>query len=225
MKTGRTPSSRRRRRTSASATPHRRGEPRVRDAVSLELPHASWSKPASPRASASCSSATRSRELVAEPGMDAATRPPAPRRSRPCACARAARRADPRSGVDTPPSLARRCRRARGSGAPCRGLAEVAADAHRLAHRLHLRRQRPVGARELLEREARRLHDDVVDRRLERGRRRAGDVVRDLVERVADGEAGRDLRDRVARRLRRERRAARDARVHLDHDELAASRG
>ena len=59
---------------------------------------------------------------------------------------------------------------------------------HRLAHRLHLRRQRAVGARELLEREAGRLHDDVVDRRLERGRRRARDVVRDLVERVADGE-------------------------------------
>ena len=102
------------------------------------------------------------------------------------------------------------------------GLVEAAADAHRLADRLHLRRQRLVGAGELLEREARRLDDDVVDRRLERGRRRAGDVVRDLVQRVADREPRGDLRDRVAGGLGGQRRRARDARVHLDHDDLAA---
>ena len=79
---------------------------------------------------------------------------------------------------------------------------------------------RRVGARELLEREARDLHDDVVERRLEARRRRLRQVVRDLVERVADRELRRDLRDRVARRLRRERRGARDARVHLDHADL-----
>ena len=102
------------------------------------------------------------------------------------------------------------------------GLVEAAADAHRLADRLHLRRQRLVRAGELLEREARRLDDHVVDRRLERGRRRAGDVVRDLVQRVADREARGDLRDRVARRLGGQRGRAGDARVHLDHDDLAA---
>ena len=46
-------------------------------------------------------------------------------------------------------------------------LGERAADAHRLADRLHLRAERPVGAGELLEREARELDDDVVERRLE----------------------------------------------------------
>ncbi len=101
-------------------------------------------------------------------------------------------------------------------------LGERAADAHHLAHRLHLRRQARVGARELLEREPGQLDDDVVERRLERGRRRAGDVVRDLVERVADGELGRDLGDRVARGLGRQRGGARHARVHLDHDQVAA---
>ena len=100
-------------------------------------------------------------------------------------------------------------------------LGERAADPHRLADRLHLRAERRVGAGELLEREARELDDDVVERRLEARRRRAGEVVRDLVERVADRELCRDLRDRVAGRLRRERRRARDARVHLDDAELA----
>ena len=100
-------------------------------------------------------------------------------------------------------------------------LEERAADAHRLADRLHLRAERPVGARELLEREARELDDDVVERRLEARRRRSRQVVRDLVERVADRELRRDLRDRIARRLRRERRRARDARVHLDHAHVA----
>jgi hypothetical protein len=54
-----------------------------------------------------------------------------------------------------------------------------------------------VGAGELLEREARPLDDDVVDDRLEGGAR-ARDVVLELVERVADGELRRDLRDGVA---------------------------
>ncbi len=94
-----------------------------------------------------------------------------------------------------------------------------APDCHRFADRFHRGRERRLGAGEFFEREARDLGDDVVDRRLERGRRRtAGDVVRDLVQGVADGKARRDLGDRKARRLRREGRGARHARVHLDHD-------
>ena len=62
------------------------------------------------------------------------------------------------------------------------GFLEGAADRHRLAHRLHLRGQRAIGLRELLERPARNLDDDVVDRRLERRRRQPRDVVGDLVE-------------------------------------------
>ena len=42
--------------------------------------------------------------------------------------------------------------------------------------------------------------------------------LRELVQRVADGELGRDLGDREAGRLRGERRGARHARVHLDDD-------
>ena len=60
-------------------------------------------------------------------------------------------------------------------------------------------RQPRLGARELLEREPRPLDHAVVDRRLEARRRRPGDVVGDLLERVADGEPGGDLRDREAR--------------------------
>ena len=53
-------------------------------------------------------------------------------------------------------------------------LGEVAAEAHRLADRLHRGGQLRVGAGELLEREPRDLHHHVVERRLERGRRLAG---------------------------------------------------
>ncbi len=103
----------------------------------------------------------------------------------------------------------------------CERLPEGAADRHRLAHGLHVGRQLAVGAGELLEGEARHLRDDVVDGRLERRGRRPRDVVRDLLERVADGEPRRDLRDREAGRLRGECRGAGDARVHLDDDDLA----
>ena len=103
-------------------------------------------------------------------------------------------------------------------------LLEGAADRHDLAHRLHLRGQVVVGLRELLEREARNLGDDVVDRGLEARRRRpARDLVAQFVERVADGKLGGDLGDREAGRLRRQRRRARHARVHLDHDHAAVA--
>ncbi len=100
----------------------------------------------------------------------------------------------------------------------------VAADRHRLAHRLHGGGERRVGGRELLEVEPGHLHHDVVERRLEARRGDLRDVVRDLVEAVADRELGGDLRDREAGGLRRERRRARHARVHLDDDD-AAGRG
>ena len=67
-------------------------------------------------------------------------------------------------------------------------LGEVASDRHRFANTLHVRGQRLVGMRELLEREPGNLHDDVVERRLERRRRLGRDVVGNLVEGVADGE-------------------------------------
>ena len=66
--------------------------------------------------------------------------------------------------------------------------------------------RRSFGLREFLEGEARHLGDDVVDGRLERGRRRAaGDLVAQLVERVAHRELGRDLGDREAGGLGRQR--------------------
>ena len=89
-------------------------------------------------------------------------------------------------------------------------------DGHHLAGRLHLAAERPVRARELVEREARQLHDHVVQGRLERGHGRAGHDVRDLGEAAADRDLGRDPGDRVAGRLRGQGGRARDARVDLD---------
>ena len=68
---------------------------------------------------------------------------------------------------------------------------ERAPDRHHLADRLHVGREPVVDAGELLEREARPLDDDVVDRRLEGGRRAARDVVGDLVERGSRPRAAR----------------------------------
>src|SRR5258706_6274791 len=59
-------------------------------------------------------------------------------------------------------------------------LAERAADRHRFTDGLHLRAEQRRRRRELLEREPRPLDDDVVDRRLERGRPDLGDVVLEL---------------------------------------------
>ncbi len=104
------------------------------------------------------------------------------------------------------------------------GLAEGAADRHHLADALHVRGEAPLGAGELLEGEARNLRHHVVDRRLEAGHGFSGDVVGDLLQRVADRQLRRHLGDREAGRLGGERRGARDARVHLDHDDLTVTR-
>jgi Arc/MetJ-type ribon-helix-helix transcriptional regulator len=71
---------------------------------------------------------------------------------------------------------------------------------------VHPRRERVIRTSELLEVEARHLDDHVVDGRFERGSCATRDVVRDLVERVAEGETRSDLRDREAGGLRGERR-------------------
>ena len=103
-------------------------------------------------------------------------------------------------------------------------LAEAAPDRHGLAHRLHRGGEQGLGAGEFLEREARDLGHHVVDAGLEGGRRHTRDVVRDFVEGVADGELGRDLGNGEPGRLGRQRRRARDPRVHLDHDQAARGR-
>ena len=96
-------------------------------------------------------------------------------------------------------------------------LLERPPDGHRLADGLHLRGQRLVRVGELLERPARDLHHDVVDGRLEAGRRGAGDVVGQLVQCVPHRQFRGDSGDGVARRLARQGTGTRHPRVHLDH--------
>ena len=103
-------------------------------------------------------------------------------------------------------------------------LLERAADGHGLTDGLHRGGERGVGAEKFLEREARDLRDDVVDGRLEARGGQPRDVIAQLVERVADGELGGDLRDGETGGLGGERRGARHARIHLDHDLPAGRR-
>ena len=97
-------------------------------------------------------------------------------------------------------------------------LGEGPPDGHDLPHRLHAGTEPFDRAGQLLEGPTRDLGDDVVDGGLEARRRGAGDVVGDLVERVSDGQARRDLGDGEPGRLGCQGRRARHARVHLDHE-------
>ena len=102
---------------------------------------------------------------------------------------------------------------------------EGAANRHHFADRLHGGGQHRRGAGEFFKRKARDFRDDVVDGGLERGgRSTSGDVVLQLVQRVADRELGGDLGDREAGRLGGQRRRARHARVHFNDDKAAIRR-
>ena len=92
-------------------------------------------------------------------------------------------------------------------------------DRHDLAHGLHARGERGVGALKLLEGKARHLDDAVVDRGLKAGGRGLGDVVDDLVERVAHGQARGGLGNGKTRGLGGKRGRTAHARVHLDDDQ------
>ena len=101
------------------------------------------------------------------------------------------------------------------------GLLKGAADRHDLAHGLHARGERGVGALELLKGKARHLDDAVVDRGLKAGGRSLGDVIDDLVERVAHSQACGGLGDGETRSLGGQRGRTAHTRVHLDDDQAA----
>ena len=104
-------------------------------------------------------------------------------------------------------------------------LLEGAADRHDLAHRLHLRGEPIIGLGKLLESEPRHFGHHVVDAGLEGcGRRPAGDLVSEFVERVSDGQLGGHFGDRKSRGLRGQRRRTRNARVHLDDQQPTVPR-
>ena len=101
------------------------------------------------------------------------------------------------------------------------GLLKGAADRHNLAHGLHARGERGVGTLELLEGKARHLDHAVVNRGLKAGRRCLGNVVDDLVERVAHSQARGGLGDGETRGLGGQRGRTAHARVHLDDNQAA----
>ena len=100
-----------------------------------------------------------------------------------------------------------------------KGLLKGAADSHDLAHGLHARGERGVGTLELLEGKARHLDHAVVNRGFKAGRRCLGNVVDDLVKRVAHSQARGGLGDGETRGLGGQRGRTAHARVHLDDDQ------
>ena len=102
-----------------------------------------------------------------------------------------------------------------------KGLLKGATDRHDLAHGLHARGECGVGTLELLEGKARHLDHTVVDCGLKAGGRSLGDVVDDLVERVAHCQARGGLGNGETRGLGGQCGRTAHARVHLDDDQAA----
>ena len=96
------------------------------------------------------------------------------------------------------------------------GVFKAVADRHNLAGRHHLGTQRLVGVDELVKRPFGVFYNDVVQRRLKAGAGFAGDIVGDLVQRVAEGDLGGNLGDGIARCLGCQRGGARHTGVDLD---------
>ena len=99
------------------------------------------------------------------------------------------------------------------------GFLEGAADAHGLAHALHGGGQLIPGAGKFFKGKTRNFDHTVVNGRFKAGHCLAGDVIAQLVQRVAHGQLGCDFGNGKARGLGGQGRGARHARVHLnDHD-------
>ena len=98
-------------------------------------------------------------------------------------------------------------------------LLKSTANRHHLADRFHLGGQATVGGGEFLKRETWDFGDYVIDAGLKaRWRCATRNFVAQLVQGIANCQLGGDFGNWKARRLRRQRRRARDARVHFDHD-------
>ena len=98
-----------------------------------------------------------------------------------------------------------------------KGLFEASADRHHLANRLHGRSDAEGRPMEFLQIPTRRLHHDVIQRRLEASHRRAGDGVGELGEVVAEPELRGHERERITRRLGGESGAPGQPGVDLDY--------
>ncbi|CAI8298050.1 MAG: Uncharacterised protein [Synechococcus sp. MIT S9220] len=102
-------------------------------------------------------------------------------------------------------------------------LLETAPDGHGLTHGFHGRGEHRRRAPEFLKGKARNLGDDVIDRRLETGRRLAGDVVENLVEGVPHGEARSNFGNGETGCLAGQCGRSADTRIHLNDHNLAIS--
>src|SRR5260370_30808427 len=92
-------------------------------------------------------------------------------------------RANPLAGIERPNSL-------------LQSFLKRAADGHHFADGLHLWSKRFVGARKLFKLPLRNFDDHVIECGLEAGWSLPRNVVRNLVERIADGKLGLDFRNR-----------------------------
>ena len=94
---------------------------------------------------------------------------------------------------------------------------KVAVNAHDLARGLHLRAQRLICIDELVKGPAREFHDAVVERRLKAGLGLLRYGVGDFIKRIADGNLGRNLGNRIARCLGGQCRGTAYTRIYFDN--------
>ena len=99
---------------------------------------------------------------------------------------------------------------------------EAVANAHDLAGRLHLGRQRTLCRDKFIKGKSRQLHDAVVERRLKAGIRLSRNGILNLIERVAQRDLCRNLGDRIPCRLGGKRRRTAHTGIYLDDAVLKA---
>ncbi len=100
------------------------------------------------------------------------------------------------------------------------GFLEIASNAHYLSHRLHLQAQETIRPFELVEVPTGNFHNHIVQGRFKIGRGGFGNLIRQLVEIVANGQFGGNFGDGIARGLAGQSRGARHTRIDLDNDDV-----
>ncbi len=98
-----------------------------------------------------------------------------------------------------------------------KGTLKIITDAHDLSGGLHLCRQCPLSLDKFVKGQTRYLDDTVIQRRFKAGEGLPSDGIRNLIQRIAQGDLRGHLRDGISRRLRSKGRGAADPGIYLDH--------
>ena len=101
---------------------------------------------------------------------------------------------------------------------------KISADAHNLARRLHLRRQRPLCRNKFIKRKSRKLDNTIIQCRLKACIRFSRNGIFDFIQRIAQRDLCCNLGYRIAGRLTCQCRRTADTGIYLDDTVFKAGR-